>query len=319
MNRTDRLLAIVLELQAKGRQRAEDLGATFEVSKRTIYRDIQALCEAGVPVVASPGQGYALGEGYFLPPLQFSRDEAIMLLVGGEMVAPRVDAALQAATRSASRKIAGVLPADVRAAVDLQRDRMRMLPGGEGRPGGMALLLPLRRAIDQGRRVSFTYVARPGDDEASVITSRRVDPWRLTHLGGAWYLSAFCHARQARRIFRLDRMEGLTLLDETFIPPPEATTAPPGEDDRALLVRVCFDPAVARWVREARSFYTVAEEEGPAGLLVTLRVRRERDVLSWLLSWGARVRVLEPRSLRARLAHEAAAMLARHGEPPTSC
>jgi predicted DNA-binding transcriptional regulator YafY len=84
-------------------------------------------------------------------------------------------------------------------------------------------------------------------------------------------------------------------------------------------VRVCFDPAVARWVREARSFYTVAEEEGPAGLLVTLRVRRERDVLSWLLSWGARVRVLEPRSLRARLAHEAAAMLARHGEPPTSC
>jgi len=68
MNRTDRLLAIVLELQAQGKRRAEDLAATFEVGKRTIYRDIQALCEAGVPVISTPGQGYSLVEGYFLPP-----------------------------------------------------------------------------------------------------------------------------------------------------------------------------------------------------------------------------------------------------------
>ena len=63
MNRTDRLLAIVLELQRKGKRRAEDLAATFEISKRTVYRDVQALCEAGVPVVALPGQGYALMDG----------------------------------------------------------------------------------------------------------------------------------------------------------------------------------------------------------------------------------------------------------------
>ncbi len=74
MNRTDRLLAIVLELQGRGKRRAEDLAETFETSKRTIYRDIQALCETGVPIVSIPGRGYSLVEGYFLPPLSFTTD-----------------------------------------------------------------------------------------------------------------------------------------------------------------------------------------------------------------------------------------------------
>jgi predicted DNA-binding transcriptional regulator YafY len=87
MNRTDRLLAIVLELQRKDNQRAEDLAAIFETSKRTIYRDIQALCESGVPVVSQPGLGYSLVKGYFLPPVSFSSDEATMLLLGNQFVA----------------------------------------------------------------------------------------------------------------------------------------------------------------------------------------------------------------------------------------
>ncbi|HZQ06452.1 MAG TPA: HTH domain-containing protein, partial [Anaerolineae bacterium] len=72
MNRTDRLFAIILELQVHGQRRAQDLAQTFEVNKRTIYRDVQALSEMGVPVIAVPGQGYALMEGYFLPPLRFT-------------------------------------------------------------------------------------------------------------------------------------------------------------------------------------------------------------------------------------------------------
>ncbi|MGI8477401.1 MAG: helix-turn-helix transcriptional regulator [Thermomicrobiales bacterium] len=67
MNRTDRLLAVVLELQARGWVRAEDLAGGFETSVRTIYRDMQALSESGVPLVATPGRGYSLIEGYFLP------------------------------------------------------------------------------------------------------------------------------------------------------------------------------------------------------------------------------------------------------------
>ncbi len=72
MNRTDRLLAIILELQRKRTLRAEDLASVFEVSTRTIYRDVQALLEIGVPITSLTGKGYALDEGYFLPPLRFS-------------------------------------------------------------------------------------------------------------------------------------------------------------------------------------------------------------------------------------------------------
>src|ERR1044071_9851625 len=109
MNRTDRLLAMVLELQRKGRRRAEDLAATFEITRRAGYRDIQALCEAGVPVVSLPGQGYALMDGYFLPPLSFSTDEATMLMLGSEFIAEHFDSQYKAAAHTASRKIEAVL------------------------------------------------------------------------------------------------------------------------------------------------------------------------------------------------------------------
>src|SRR4051812_35686655 len=121
MNKTDRLLAIVLALQARGRQRAADLAELFETSPRTIYRDIQALSEAGVPLVAVPGQGYSLMEGYFLPPLSFSADEAALLLLGSDVMARSFDARYRAAAEAAGRKIAAVLPDPIRADVDALR------------------------------------------------------------------------------------------------------------------------------------------------------------------------------------------------------
>src|SRR5205823_6186115 len=110
VNRTDRLMGILLELQARQELRAEDLAATFEVSVRTIYRDVEALCETGVPVIATPGKGYRLMEGYFLPPLTFTADEAALLALGGELVRDRVDPLLKQAAEEALRKLASVLP-----------------------------------------------------------------------------------------------------------------------------------------------------------------------------------------------------------------
>lgn len=86
MNKTDRILAIVIELQRKGVLRAEDLAAKFETSIRTIYRDVQALSEAGVPLAGAPGVGYSLMEGYFLPPVSFTAEEAVALLIGADFV-----------------------------------------------------------------------------------------------------------------------------------------------------------------------------------------------------------------------------------------
>jgi predicted DNA-binding transcriptional regulator YafY len=316
MNRTDRLLAIVLELQARGRQRAEDLAATFEVGKRTIYRDIQALCEAGVPVISTPGQGYVLLEGYFLPPLRFTPDEALILLLGGDAMAQSFDAEYRAAAQSAGRKIAGALPDPLRDEVRSLQASMRFVADSTGgRPEQAESLRQLRRAIVGRHSLRFRYYARHSQDGISSQSTRTADPYGMVHVDGAWHLVAYCHLRQDIRHFRVDRMDQLAVLPQTFMRPADFTLDQ-REDNllRVLVVRALFDSTAAYWVRESPSFFTVAEQQRDDGLLITLRVRHERDVLQWLLSWGSHVRVLEPDSLRALLAQEAAQMLRNHQE-----
>ncbi len=307
MNRTDRLLAILLELQARKWARAEDLADTFEVSKRTIYRDMLALSESGVPVVSIPGQGYSLMEGYFLPPLTFSTDEAIMLLLGVDFVAQNFDAQYRHAAQSAGHKIITVLPDQLRREVEYLESSIRFISFSG--PSAPETLQQLRRAIIQRRTVHFRYHARYGEDG---VTLRDADPYALIHVAGTWMLTAYCHLRHDNRNFRLDRMEELVILNQTFTRPPDFKIQPSGQEDRTLVVRALFDHQIARRVQESPSYYQVAQEQHPEGLLITFTVRQPNDILTWLLGWGSHVRVLEPESLREMLAHEAQGILQNH-------
>ena len=319
MNRIDRLLAIVLELQGGGAQRAEDLAATFETSVRTIYRDMQALSETGVPVVATPGVGYALMEGYFLPPLTFTADEATTLLLGGDVVARYFDPQYRAIAETATRKIAAVLPAKLRDTVRERGDRLRFVVPAAASPAVEETLRSLRRAVLEGIGVSFRYYGRRGDCDGGTATERVVDPYSLVAIGGTWNLVGHDHLRHDVRRFRLDRIEQLTFTGHTFTRP---STFTPGERDdptRTLIVRALFAPVIARRVRESPSFFTITQEERDDGLLVTLRVREAADVIQWLLGWGRQVCVLEPESVRTLLVDEARAILAQnHTQPPIS-
>jgi predicted DNA-binding transcriptional regulator YafY len=108
-------------------------------------------------------------------------------------------------------------------------------------------------------------------------------------------------------------MDGLALLDKTFERPAGfQLDLRESADDRPIVVRALFAASAARWVREERSFFTVQEETRPDGLLVTFRLRHERDLLHWLLGWGSQVQVLEPASLREQIAQEAEALLSHH-------
>lgn len=119
MNRTDRLLAIILELQSKSMQRAEDIAKTFETSVRTIYRDMQALSEAGVPIVGTPGHGYSLMDNYFLPPITFTADETVTLLLGIDFIEQQFDDSYRSKAISSRNKIEAVLTEDVRNEAEL--------------------------------------------------------------------------------------------------------------------------------------------------------------------------------------------------------
>ena len=112
MNRTDRLVAMVMHLQGRRLVRAEELARHYEVSVRTVYRDIAALGEAGVPIVGEAGVGYSLVRGYHLPPVMLTADEATALFVGAEMVQQYTDGSLSEPMRAVLDKLRAVLPRD---------------------------------------------------------------------------------------------------------------------------------------------------------------------------------------------------------------
>ena len=311
MNKTDRLLAIVLELQGKGKQRAEDLAKTFETSKRTIYRDIEALCEAGVPLLSIPGRGYSLMEGYFLPPLSFTTDEATMLLLGTEFVAQNFDAQYRTAAYAANRKITSVLPEKLREDVAYLQKSIRFI-AAEQRPAEVMMLQQVRRAIIERVTVRFAYSKRYGQNGQDTQTTREADPYSLVYVTGTWHMTAYCHMRKDIRIFRLDRMDALEVLPKAFVRQTHFVMEEHQGRERNITVRALFDHEIARWVRESRNYYIVAEEQTAEGLLVTLQIRQESEIVQWLLGWGQRVHVLEPDSLRQRLVDEARGILSRY-------
>jgi predicted DNA-binding transcriptional regulator YafY len=157
MNRTDRLLAIVLELQRKGQQRAEDLAVTFEVSKRTLYRDMQALSEAGVPIIAIQKKGYSLSEGYFLPPLRFTTEEALILALGSDFMGHNFDDQYRTAAQAAYRKIDAVLTDPLRQDVAYLSTNISFFAANSLDEKQRENLRQLRSAIAERRTVHFHY------------------------------------------------------------------------------------------------------------------------------------------------------------------
>src|SRR5262245_45984663 len=159
MNRVDRLVAIALRLQSRRVVRAEDLAAHFEISVRTIYRDIAALGEAGVPVVSEAGVGYSLAKGYHLPPVAFTAEEASPLSIGGKLVEHLTDAALRKEMESALLKIRSVLPRDRQDYLDrLERLTPILSRGSPAAPRlSSEALTPIQRALAERRILSLDY------------------------------------------------------------------------------------------------------------------------------------------------------------------
>jgi predicted DNA-binding transcriptional regulator YafY len=308
MNRTDRLLAIVLELQRKGRQRAEDLAASFEVSTRTVYRDIQALSEAGVPIIAIQKKGYSLSEGYFLPPLHFTAEEALILALGSKFMGHNFDRQYRSAAQAAYRKIDAVLSDKLRQEVSYLTTNISFFAANPLDDQQLETLRLLRTAIAEHRTVRFQYARKIV--AASDTTIREIDLYSLARLSNDWLLMGYCHLRQNIRVFRLGRMEQVHMLERKFDRPinfkPDWIAA---SEQRPVEVTVLFDLEVAHWVQEARPFSVVSEEISAEGLLLTLRVRDERDIFQWLLSWGKHVRVIGPESLRRLIRQEIEQML----------
>jgi len=297
MNRIDRLFAITLLLQSKRRVRAQDLARRFEVSERTIYRDMFALSESGVPVVSLPGEGYELAEGFYMPPLRFTSQEARALFLGTQMLVTHTTGRLPTDAEGALAKIAAVLPKDLRADVE----RLTQIIGFVAPTARFDLdepkLATLQTAIRERRVVWLRYHSFNKNE----VTEREVEPHALSYYSGAWYMDGYCRLRCDVRGFRLDRVDSLRLLKATF-KPRTASRAEAG----TLTARIRFAPASARWVRERQHYAFVRETPDPdeGGVIMEYRVNTLDELKTWLLGWGAAAEPLAPPELRAMIRDE---------------
>jgi predicted DNA-binding transcriptional regulator YafY len=306
MKRTDRMFAIVVDLQARRIVRAEDLAARYETSVRTIYRDVTALCEAGIPVVSLPGQGYALPANYFLPPLSFGVDEAAALLIGADYVGQTLDPAFRAAATSAIAKIEAIVPGALRTPLGEARRALRLV-GSEPDPRQRELLRVFRAAIGDRRRVRFRYRGRRTDDPVGRGDQERsIRPYALTHMHGRWYVVGHSPERDALRRFRLSRIDDAVVTAEPFEIPADFQLGPPDPRcDLPVLVRVAFGAAEIAAVEERLGGFDATLQADGTRCIATFRTHSEAAVVSFILGWGGAVQVLEPASLRERVIAEA--------------
>lgn len=206
MRRAERLFRLVNEMRSRAITRAEDLAATFEVSPRTIYRDIAHLQASGLPIDGEPGVGYLLRPGFDLPNVAFTHDQVAALAVGLAHVEGGADPVLAAAAREARAKLqAGMPQPEARRLADAP---YFSLPRPATDPTHAGLL---RRAMRERRVVQMIYA-----DGAGLRSARRIRPLAIWSLPEGWMVSAWCELRQDFRTFRFDRIETLDLTGERF-------------------------------------------------------------------------------------------------------
>jgi predicted DNA-binding transcriptional regulator YafY len=219
MNRIDRLFGITTLLQAQKYVSAERIAEQFDISVRTVYRDIKALGEQGIPVSFEVGRGYFLVQGYFLPPVAFTAEEANALLLLETLGATLADQSIQAHVAAALQKVKAVLrgPDQDRLAQLASRIKLHVPEYSEG---NTTYLATIQSAIANRYLLEVDY-----RDKSGGSTRRQVAPIGLVFYNFTWHFIGWCQLRQAHRDFRVSRLQHLVATTRPFTSQPLLTLA----------------------------------------------------------------------------------------------
>lgn len=316
--RASRLLSILILLQMRGRTSAEALAAEFEVSVRTIYRDVDHLSAAGVPIYAERGRagGFQLMDGYRTRLTGFTAKEAETLMLAGAGAAAE-DLGLGAALADAERKLLAALPADSGASAQRVSARFHLDPVNWYRRAEPPDILPiLAAAVWEEKRIRVRY------ESWKELVERELSPLGLVLKGGVWYLVAAAEATP--RTYRVSNIRAITKTEEGVRRPPNFNLARYwkawARDFEARLLRES-----AR-VKLSRRGLTLLRDVSPAAAEAVASTQRPCPPEGWveaeipiesvdhaagqLLRLGAEVEIIEPAALRSLIAHEAARLFA---------
>lgn len=301
--RFDRIVAIYFQLQAKPIVKAHDLAEQFGVSLRTIYRDIRALEQAGIPIYGEAGIGYGLVEGYRLPPTKFSREEILTLTAAEKLMQKFVDPDLFRHFNSALNKIKAYLRYSDKLNVNLLEENMLMGSlthrFNENVPSALSILFD---SIAQHTVVWMDYQS----SSANTPSQREIEPVGVFHQGNYWYFIAYCHLRKEHRQFRIDRIQKINLTSTPFTrkhKPLSHYLEKEQELPTPVTVRISIPLTYARYMEWERSYYGfVSEEITDNGVIMTFACNNmEQEFARWYLMFADRAKILEPERLRERV------------------
>lgn len=211
MNRIDRLFGIMTLLQSKSFVTSEAIEARFSISIRTVYRDIRSLCDLGHPIGFEPNKGYFVVQGYFLPPVSFTTEEANAFLLMETLVASFADQSISRHYSTALNKVKAVLKLSQKEKVeDLQHNIRLQVP--QRFQSDFEYLATLQTAISKKHILEMDYSSNKEE-----VTTRRVEPIGLIFYAFSWHLIAWCHLRQDYRDFKVSRIRRINETGQPFL------------------------------------------------------------------------------------------------------
>ena len=301
MNRIDRLTAILIQLQSKKIIRAKEIANRFGISIRTVYRDIRALEDAGVPIGAQAGEGYFLSEGYLLPPVMFTSEEAGALLFGGKLIEQFTDASIRFNFESALFKIKSILRSgdkDFLEALDANISVFSTAHEPENQ-ANEDLLAQLQSMIGKRLVIKILYHSGYRDEE----TTRLVEPIGLCFWSRNWHLIAYCRLRQDYRNFRVTRVLKVDSTKNQFEMARhdslESLIKKMWNANDLMPVTVQFPKEVARKMGDQKYYFGMIEEE-TIGLNTTMKFLTSSYAYfaGWIMNFTDQATIIYPEALK---------------------
>lgn len=298
MNRIDRLHAILTHLQSKRKVTAQEVADRFNISLRTVYRDVKAIEESGVPVIGEAGTGYTIMEGYRLPPVMFTQEEAAALLLGSRLAEHQTDFSVKKNLDAALYKIKAVLRSSDKEHVDNLDDHIAIVHYSTPADDSSGQhLSALQKAIVEKRVIFIRYESN--NDE---ITERQVEPIGLCRYSSSWHLIGWCRLREGYRDFRVSRIQRLQLKDELF---QHKTHQSLQEYINKMMdtsglqeVVVKFNKQVCKYLKDKKYYFGFVREEEDGDYIRMHFLTNPLEMLGrWLLSYTNEAIVESPAEL----------------------
>ncbi|WP_137662793.1 helix-turn-helix transcriptional regulator [Enterococcus hulanensis] len=291
-----RLLQILFILLENGSVTAPELAEKFEVSARTIYRDIDALSAAGVPVYAVRGKGGGIfiQENYVMDKTLFSDEEQKAILIALQ----NLNLTEGAATSSLVEKLSTLF----------QKERLDWLEIDFSDWTGLRnhFFDKLQEAILSQKVIQINYLSNQGQ-----LTERKLEPLKLVFRDKAWYLYAFCRLRENDRLFKISRIRELNLLDETFkrTAPAKVFSEKPTPPKKVVELTLLFDAGAAYRVQE--EFNDIVQNEDGSSVVV-IKFADDESTMNYLFSFGDHLEILEPQTYRNKMAERIEKLLNKY-------